>query len=231
MIKKYMILSLLFITTFLLAGCKESNKVENISETFEDYYQCTANSEIYDITRHDCQQYQWFVMDAGEKVLECGVTVDTPPEIVDENDIVSVYIETAAGKGEYREYYPSTGEMSQWYERRSEENGEFIYFTANIGEFVFPEVLEAFWDVEEGVNRDSFVNFEEADTPIEDYDSAYERAKNEISSSSYNTVAIDYDKEHKMWAVTFSDKDSEDSVQTVYLDSSGKTWIIITDNQ
>lgn len=209
------------------AGCKDTGKTESSSAAEENVLMSTEHSEIYDITRHGCEQYQWFVMDAGGNVLDCGVAMDTPPEIEEADDTVSVFIASDEGRGNYREYSPQTGGMSQWYERRNEDNGEYIYFSPNVGEFVFPEVLEAYWDVEEGVNRDSFVNYEESDVPLEDADSAYERAKNEIGSP-YNAVSIDYDKKHEMWAVMFSDKNSAGGCKTVYLDVSGKTWLIIS---
>ncbi len=226
--KKLMALSIVCVSVLTIAaGCKETEKTKGASETAENVFQSTEHSEIYDITRHDCSQYQWFVMDTSGSVLDCGVTMDNPPEIVETDDSVSVFIASDEGKGEYREYTPSTGGVSQWFERRQEGDGEFVYFVTKVGEFVFPEVLEAYWDVEDGVNRDSFVNYEEADYPVEDYDSAYERAKNEVGTD-YNAVAVDYDKDYEMWAVFFYDKDSAGGSKTVYLDASGKTWLIIS---
>lgn len=212
------------------AGCKETNKAESSADKFEKVFQQTEHSEVYDISRYNCTQYQWFVMDDAGDVIDCGVSMDVLPEIEENDGTVSVFIQTEDSTGSYREYFPNTGGRSQLYERRQEGDGEFIYFTPSTGEFVFPEILEAYWDAGtgEGVNRDSFVNYEESDMPIEDADSAYERARNEVSASySYNTVSIDYDKEYEMWAVMFSEKGMLGGCKTVYLDSSGKTWLII----
>ena len=106
-------------------------------------------------------------------------------------------------------------------------DGQLVCFTHDVVEFSFPEILEQYWDATEGVNRDSFVNYNEGMSDIESADDAYERAKNEISSE-YRLVEIRRDYENEMWEVSFSQLDMTDK-QTVYLDNSGKTWLIISE--
>lgn len=210
----------------LFCGCSSTpnagSQVDDLKSTFKE----TEHTEICDISRHDCEMYQWFVFSDDRTVLDCGVTVNAEPQITDENGVVGVASPMSETKTDYREYNPATGEMTPWYSMQ-DMDGQLVCFTQDVVEFSFPEILEQYWDATEGVNRDSFVNYNEGMSDIESADDAYERAKNEISSE-YRLVEIRRDYENEMWEVSFSQLDMTDK-QTVYLDNSGKTWLIISE--
>lgn len=185
----------------------------------------TAHTEVYDVTRYNRPQYQWFIFDKDKTVIDSGISEDTAPEISETDTKISVYFSAGDGEYMYREYYPQSGGMTDLYQCITDEKGNRICFSDKAGTFNFAEVLHKYWDTEEGVNRDFFTNLDEY--VIEDEVSAFKRAANEINTS-YNSADIAFDEGNNMWAVTFGTI-GETGGQTVYLDGKGKTRLIISE--
>jgi len=204
-----------------LCSCKSGEK-STVGRT--DAVYCTAKAEVYDISRHEIPQYQWFILDGEGTVIGCGFAEGNAPEITETDTATAIYVPDDEG-GEYREFYPATGGSTDWYDC-TENGGKRVYLSKETGQFSYPEVLKTYWDESEGVNRDTFVNVEQS--PVTDAKSAYERAAMELAPD-FDTVDAAFDENNEMWMVTFSNM-GQTGGETVYLDAAGKTKLIVSED-
>lgn len=211
-----------FAVSAVLCGCGDKNAAEEVPVVYS-----SDNVEVFDITRYDCPQYQWFIKDKSGNVIGSGVSEKIMPVIETVGDKISVFVSEDGNSGKYREFDIADGSTSEWLDCRRQSDGSKICFDYEIREFNFAEVIEESWDRKDGVNKNSFVNYEES--PVSDENSAYERAKNEVAKK-YGKVSFGYDRGNDMWAVYF--KELEDGGEiSVYLDITGVTRLIVTDKQ
>ncbi len=213
---------IIIIAAACLALCSCSGEKSTVGKTEAVY--CTAKAEVYDITRHEIPQYQWFILDGEGTVIGNGVAEGEIPEITENDTATAIYVPDDEG-GEYREFYPATGGSTEWYDC-IDNGGKRVYMSKETGQFDYPAVLKAYWDASEGINRDSFVNVDQS--PVTDARSAYQRAAMELAPD-FDTVDISYDENNEMWMVTFSKMGQIGGSETVYLEASGKTKLIVSE--
>ena len=185
---------------------------------------CPAKAEVYDITRHEIPQYQWFILDSEGAVIENGFAQGAVPEITETDTATAIYVPDDEG-GEYREFYPATRGSTDWYDC-IDNGGNRVYMSKETQHFDYPAVLKTYWDASEGVNRDSFVNVDQS--PVTEARSAYQRAAMEVAPD-FDTVDISYDEKNEMWMVSFSKMGQTGGGETVYLEASGKTKLIVSE--
>ena len=99
-----------------------------------------------------------------------------------------------------------------------------FYQTDEPTRFSFDKDTATYKDRNPGVNPNPFGN--EGAQPIESKNSAIERAKNE-SSLEYDTTKVWYDASADIWRVQFYMSGTVGGDQTVYLDSDGKTVLVV----
>lgn len=185
----------------------------------------TSHTEVYDVTRYDCPQYQWYIFDDAKKVIDSGISEDKAPEISETDTKICVYFTDGKERTMYREYYPKDGTMTELFECITDKKGSRVCLGSKVEEFNFAEILAKYMNKSDGVNTSSFVNLDLSE--ITDSSSAYERAANEINTA-YNSAAAAYDEQNDMWSVCFSTIGESGKV-TVYLESNGKTRLIVSE--
>lgn len=216
----------------------ESDSLNGWELTSADLISETEHSACYRVKYNSpYEEYsltQWYVFDKNGDVMDSGKGGRVDPKIEETDGKVSVYVSAGTGVGNYREFFPETGAMSDWYQRNaaaenapdSECNGDFVYFCSD-GYFDYEEVCRKYAGNEPGVKRDGFVNT--GDRLIHNGSEAFNRAKNELNEGfSYNLVDTDYDSNNDMWAVTFSTKDTLGGCIAVYLDAYGRTVLMVS---
>lgn len=99
-----------------------------------------------------------------------------------------------------------------------------IIYDYEISTFSYEEDLGIYKENDPGVKYDGFNNTSEIE--INNSEEAIERAKNECTVE-YDTVKVYYDDLSGMWKVLFYNKEMLGGDQSVYLDNSGVTCLIV----
>lgn len=111
------------------------------------------------------------------------------------------------------EYCPSSGSEAKNFTNQT-----------NLPVFSFDEDTATYKDRNPGVNPNPFENVDAH--PIESKNSTIERAKNECTLE-YDTTKVWYDASADIWRVQFYMSGTVGGDQTVYLDSDGKTVLVV----
>ncbi len=93
-----------------------------------------------------------------------------------------------------------------------------------ISTFSYSEHAEIYKENSLGVKHDGFINTNES--KISTAEEALERAKKECTIE-WNTSQVSFDNELRVWMVTFYTEGILGGDQCVYLDSNGKTLLIV----
>lgn len=190
----------------------------------------TVHTVINDVSCYGCPQYQWFIFEDGgnadnRKVLDSGISLGKAPEVNETEDKITVYFSDNNGEYMYREYDPYNGTMTELYQCITDPNGNRVCFSNTLGTFKYSDILKLYRNTP-NANKDSFANLDTCE--LTDALSAYERARNEVNIP-YNAAAAAFDESINMWQVIFYTIGSSDGDMAVYLDSNGKTKLIVTD--
>ena len=94
----------------------------------------------------------------------------------------------------------------------------------DVSDFSYSEHAEIYKDDSLGVKHSGFVNTDESKTSSAE--DALERAKKECTIE-WNTSRVSFDKELGIWMVSFYTEGMLGGDQCVYLDSNGKTLLIV----
>ncbi len=202
-----------------LFGCGE--KAENKAE--EGIVEKSGHMIVYNISRYDIPQYQWFAFDSDGNVLDRGITEEKPPEITENEDGVLTICDGELCK----QIAPEQNMTSDWRSYEKAGDGHIIAFDETES-FHFVDILKLYKDEEssESVNKDFFTNVDSV--PVTNEEEAYKRASNELTGDDYNRVGFQYDERMEMWAVCFYDFGAAGGCTTVYVGTDGKTMLIIS---
>ena len=94
----------------------------------------------------------------------------------------------------------------------------------DVSDFSYSEHAEIYKDDSPGVKHSGFVNTDESKTSSDE--DALERAKKECTIE-WNTSRVSFDKALGIWMVSFYTEGMLGGDQCVYLDSNGKTLLIV----
>lgn len=104
------------------------------------------------------------------------------------------------------------------------KEGDFINSTPQVAEFSYAEVLETYHENDPGVKNSGFHNA--SMVAIETLSDVLRLAKNECTVE-YDTVDISYDSTACVWQVVFYKSGTVGGDQTVYMDCTGATCLVV----
>lgn len=122
-------LFIISLTAFLLISCHQSTlqQSQQVASQTSEVIIKDQNYEVYDISKYKIPQYQYFVFDTNNEVLDYNVTRTNPPEFIKLSDnILKVCISGGTGVKECIYYNLSNRDISQWYSNILAENKELI---------------------------------------------------------------------------------------------------------
>ena len=93
-----------------------------------------------------------------------------------------------------------------------------------VSTFSYSEHAKIYKDNNPGVKHDGFKNINEQ--KISNAEGALERAKNECTIE-WDSFGVSFDNESTVWMVSFYTEEILGGDQSVYLDSNGKTLLIV----
>jgi hypothetical protein len=111
----------------ILAGCTNS-KSSSMDGIGDGLVEKTRDYEIYDISKYNRTQYQYFIFDMSHQVLDDGVTLRRIPQISKDNNIIKLI--HSAGMGLlYCRYYDIENKLvSDWFTSPLDETTTMIAY-------------------------------------------------------------------------------------------------------
>lgn len=122
---------------------KEENSNSGNSEVL--YEEIKENYEIYEITKYNIPQYQYFIFDNEHQVLDCGTTERNPPQITNSKGLFKILISAGTGVFRCRYFNVDTKSTSEWFSSPFAESDKLVAtldFTVGATKLIVQDIFD-----------------------------------------------------------------------------------------